>query len=222
MDDSQNIPLSFDPPEFDRWAEGYDEETELASGFPFKGYLDVLAEIIRCAHISRPQRVLDLGTGTGNLALQFYVLGCSVWGTDFSQEMLEKARQKVAPLKEDDSSADIHFSYWDLRDPWPAELPDQFDRIVSAYTIHHFNLEGKILLLRDLLAHLSPGGRLSIGDIAFETRSQLDQARQRYAGAWDEEYYWVADEVLPVLAAEGWQASYQQVSDIAGVYCIQT
>jgi putative AdoMet-dependent methyltransferase len=217
MSEPHEIPITFDPEEFDRWAEGYDQETELASGFPFEGYPELLDEIIRCAHISRPQRVLDLGTGTGNLALRFYALGCTVWGTDFSCDMLEKAQLKIQHRPEG-----IAFSYWDLRDPWPRDLPERFDRIVSAYTLHHFDLGDKLSLLAELAAHLAPGGRLSIGDIAFETRAQLDQGRERYGDAWDEEHYWVAEEMLPALENAGWQASYQQVSGCAGVYCLRS
>lgn len=215
MPDPAETP-SFEPQEFDEWAAGYDAEIERASGFPFEGYPDVLDEMERCAGPRAGLRVLDLGTGTGSLALRFHALGCEVWGTDFSEEMLELARRKVQ-----DAEDRIHFLRWDVRDPWPDGLPRCFDRIVSAYTLHHFPLEAKIELLQTFFAHLNPGGRIAIGDIGFETRTHLDRARRQYAADWDEEYYWVADETLPALAKAGWQAVYQQISSCAGVYSLR-
>ena len=210
------IPMSFDPPEFDQWAKDYDEETTKAEGFPFEGYSDVLDEIIHCAHVSQPVRVLDIGTGTGNLALRFFALGCTVWGTDFSTAMLEIARAKVS-----DQPSGITFLHWDLRDPWPDEIKGDFDCIVSAYTLHHFDLQAKLDLLETLGAHLKPGGHMALGDVAFETYAKRDQARTTYGQAWGEEYYWIAEETLPALAQAGWQAAYRQVSTCAGVFCLE-
>jgi len=39
-----------------------------------------------------------------------------------------------------------HFCLHDLRSEWPAELPGRFERIVSAYVFHHFELEEKVAL----------------------------------------------------------------------------
>lgn len=41
-------------------------------------------------------RLLDLGTGTGNLALEFARRGCKVTGVDVSQEQIEAARTRAA------------------------------------------------------------------------------------------------------------------------------
>jgi phosphatidylethanolamine/phosphatidyl-N-methylethanolamine N-methyltransferase len=47
---------------------------------------------------TRPGNVLEVGVGTG-LALQYYGPGMNVTGIDFSEEMLEKARKRVADMK---------------------------------------------------------------------------------------------------------------------------
>ena len=132
-DQPQNTPDPFPPSEFDAWAESYDENVGLNTGFPFDGYDQVLDTIVKRAGARPGEAVLDLGTGTGNLAGRFARLGCQVWGLDFSGEMLARARQKLPQAI---------FAQADLRSDWAAELPEsfqrRFERIVSAYTFHHF------------------------------------------------------------------------------------
>jgi hypothetical protein len=38
---------------------------------------------------------------------------------------------------------------------------------------------------------------------------------------WEDEPYWIADESLAALMADGLRVSYNRVSDCAGVYCIE-
>lgn len=80
---------------FDRWAGAYDNAVHFETGFQFSGYDRVLDEIMRLANTNPGMRVLDLGTGTGNLAARFAACGCTVVGLDPSPEMLAAARRKV-------------------------------------------------------------------------------------------------------------------------------
>ncbi len=201
----------FDPEEFDQWAADYDEEIARAEGFPFEGYHALMDEIIRLAEVQPGMRLLDLGTGTGNLAIRFKELGCSVVGTDFSQEMLSIARRK-AP--------DIEFLNWDLREPWHKDLVGTFNRVVSAYVFHHFTLPRKAEIIADIMHRMHPDGKILIADISFVDRKHIDQARIRYKDGWDEEEYWIAEETLPVLRQYGWQVFYAQVTNLAGIYSI--
>jgi putative AdoMet-dependent methyltransferase len=154
--------------------------------------------------------VLDLGAGTGNLAELFVRLGCSLWCTDFSTEMLARAREKVPTAQ-----CLVH----DLRQPLPPELDRRFDRIVSAYVFHHFELSEKVSILRRLASrHLAQNGRIVIADLSFQTPQALQAARQAAGDAWDEEPYWIAQAALPALEKVGLAAAYTQVSEVAGVY----
>src|SRR5205814_10716995 len=47
------------------------------------------------ASVGPGSRVLDVATGTGDLAIELARRGCDVVGTDFSDEMLEHARGKA-------------------------------------------------------------------------------------------------------------------------------
>ena len=143
---------------FDQWADDYDQSVESHHTFPFEGYERVLDEIVVAAGVTDKILVLDLGTGTGNLAKRFVSAGCTVWATDFSPQMLAQGRVKLPQ---------VHFIEADLLGSWPNELPERFDRIVSAYVLHEFDLATKIKLLKRMAASLADDGRIVIGDIAF-------------------------------------------------------
>jgi cyclopropane fatty-acyl-phospholipid synthase-like methyltransferase len=199
----------FPPSGFDRWAAQYDSDVNKA-GFPFTGYLQVLSETVRLADTRAGMTVLDLGAGTGNLAEMFIKLGCEVWCTDFSNEMLTVARAKIP---------EANFILHDLRLPFPPTLFCRFDRIVSAYVFHHFDLPEKINLIEKLTqGFLKPEGRLVIADISFLSQQALDTVRQATGDRWDDEPYWIVTDVQQALEAAKIDVSYIQVSECAGIY----
>ncbi len=202
----------FPPSEFDGWAENYDKNIPESPVFPFDGYEQVLDMVVNRAEAHPGLSVLDLGTGTGNLALRFAEAGCALWCTDFSEPMLAKARQKLPGAQ--------LFKH-DLRQPWPDALNRRFDRIVSAYVFHHFELPQKVKIVTDLAGNrLSPGGRLVIADLSFPDRATMEAFARSVGDLWEDEFYWLADESLAALAAAGLHADYVQVSACAGVYTI--
>jgi putative AdoMet-dependent methyltransferase len=201
----------FPSQDFDDWAETYDQSVAIDQ-FPFYGYDRVLEAAVSSAKAKPGMRVLDLGTGTGNLAIRFAALGCELWCTDFSSAMLEKARVKLPQA---------HFFLHDLRGEWPAELAGRFDRIVSAYLFHHFELNEKIRIVRELVSeHLVSGGWLVIGDIAFQNMTALEKVKAAAGDEWEDEFYWLADEAIPALKEAGVQVEFTQVSSCAGVFKI--
>lgn len=201
----------FPPSDFDAWAETYDQSTREYPEFPFAGYDQVLKTIIKLTHPQPGQSILDLGTGTANLAVLFDQLGCELWCTDFSPLMLERARQKLPQA---------HFALHDLRAAWPLEFDRRFDGIVSAYVFHHFELEKKVSLCREIVSQrLAPGGRLVIGDLSFPSL-KAKEAYSRNIPDWEEECYWLADESIVALQKAGLQVEYRQISGCAGVYQI--
>jgi putative AdoMet-dependent methyltransferase len=207
------------PQEFDDWAATLDQDIrEHADEFPFAGYEQVLDEVVRLAKADSGAAVLDLGIGTGNLAARFVALGCTVYGLDFSPRMLDAARVKFPGLR---------LAQADLLGDWPGVLSREFDRtsfdiLVSGYTFHHFDLATKVgLLLRLRDDHLNPGGRIVIGDIAFENAAAQEAARLHLGDVWEEEDYWIADETIAACRKAGLQVAYQQISSCGGVFAIQ-
>ena len=198
---------------FDDWAETYDEGLEDSAGFPFEGYERVLKEVVGGAEVGAGTSVLDVGTGTGALAGRFAGLGCYVLGVDYAEKMLAQARRNVPKAE---------FVQLDLLGSWDDLETRRFIAIVSAYVFHEFTLETKLELLTRLAGLLEPNGRIVIGDISFETAQARDAARQTWGAVWDEsEYYWVAEEALPLLEQRGFKVNYVQVSFCAGVYVLR-
>ena len=103
----------------------------------------------------------------------------------------------------------------DLTDGLAEPLKNQkYDFIIATYVLHHLTDEQKVVLLKDLLGYLKEGGKILIGDVAFETREKLDQCRQEAGDDWDDdEIYIVAEELrkaFPVL-------TFTQISFCAGI-----
>ena len=191
---------------FDRWAEVYDSTTE---GGPLLGYQQVLERIVDCADAAASMTVLDVGTGTGNLAARFVDLGCDVCGFDFSSEMLVKAKEKLPG---------VEFIQHDLLNEWPDVLDRQFQRIVSSYVMHELDLPTKVLILRRLARRLVQGGRIVVGDVSFEAIDDRQAAQEK----WDEEeFYWAASEIIPLCNEVGLRVDYHQVSVCGGVYVFE-
>ncbi len=200
---------------FDEWAEHYDDSVnEWAQGFPFEGYEAVLDEIARLAHPEPGLSVLDVGIGTGRLAERFVNAGCEVWGMDFSARMLAKAHEKLPQ---------VELVKADLLGHWPLPSDRRFDRIVSAYVFHEFDIESKTRFISTLAGnHLVEHGRVIIGDISFPSEYVREQAAGKWADIWDEgEFYWAADEAREVLHRVRLEAYYHQVSICGGVYVIE-
>lgn len=110
-------------------------------------------ESVLLEHVPRDaRRVLDLGTGDGRLLALLRIdrremLGV---GLDFSQLMLEAARERFA----DDER--IELVQHDLVEPLPAL--GRFDAVVSSMAIHHLEHERKRSLYGEVFELLEPGG----------------------------------------------------------------
>ncbi|MFW9848882.1 MAG: class I SAM-dependent DNA methyltransferase [Candidatus Thorarchaeota archaeon] len=204
------------PEMFDQWADTYDDIIDTWSeNFPFKGYFQILDRIFAIANPYPSMRILDLGIGTGNLAKKFTDIGCDTWGIDYSKRMLQLAKEKVPEAK---------LLQTDIRYEWPQELELPFDRIVSAYVLHHFKLEEKVRIsnriMKDLLA---PEGKFIVGDISFRSQKELYDNRAKYSQEWDDtEYYWSADLFIESMAKEGYSVEYEQISYCGGIYIISS
>ena len=176
---------------FDLWADDYDKSVGLSeeeNRYPFAGYKKILGDIYKIIMEKPDAVVLDLGFGTGTLTTRLYENGCTIYGQDFSSRMIELAYEKMPGA---------HLYQGDFSKGLADELKQEsFDFIIATYSIHHLADAQKVVLLKDLLAHLKDGGKILIGDVAFSNRKALDQCKKEYADEWDnDEIYCVADEL---------------------------
>ena len=194
---------------FDLWADGYDKTVGVSDegySYPFAGYKDVLGTIYKIIMDKPNAVVLDIGFGTGTLTTKLYENGCTIYGQDFSARMIELASEKMpnAHLYQGDFTQG-------LVEPL---LAQRYDFIVATYSLHHLTDEQKVSFLRVLLDHLNPGGRILIGDVAFENQSQLEQCRKDAGDEWDDdEIYFVVDELKKELPT----ITFTRISYCAGV-----
>jgi len=200
------------PEFFDRWANDYDWFVEgCANSFPFEGYDKLLNRIVELADPQPAMKILDMGIGTGNLAERFLEKDCEIWGIDFSGSMLDEAKKKVPSA---------HLLKVDILSDWPSELKTGFDRIVSAYVFHHFNLETKLDVINRIQSELlRDDGVIIIGDTSYPSFAARANARKELIDVWDDtEFYWAADEVKLMSWGQGVHIVYEQISSCGGVY----
>lgn len=194
---------------FDLWADGYDRTVNLSDAddsYPFAGYRNVLGCIYDAVRSGEGKRVLDVGIGTGVLSGKLYLDGYEITGIDFSESMIQIARQKVPDAK---------IYRHNFAKGLPSELDDEkFDSIICTYAIHHLDDDQQVEFLRLLQKHLLPDGKIYIGDVSFETRHDMDNCKDAAGDEWDdEEYYFVFEEISQYFAS----AEYKKISHCAGV-----
>lgn len=129
----------------------------------FSGAKLLHTRLVDLARIEPGQQVLDLGTGTGAVALR--VAGqhpdVTVVGVDPDPEMLDRARRKAA-----DERVRVAFQHGFAED-LPFE-DDQFDRVLSSLALHHVHGDGVQTAAAEIRRVLKPGGVVLIADFTPE------------------------------------------------------
>jgi tRNA (cmo5U34)-methyltransferase len=122
----------------------------------------------------KPQRVLELGCGTGNLTkvISTYWPNCDLTVVDISKVMLEKTREKTQHknLKLIESSfADVEFD------------SKSFDLVTSSLAIHHIKDLQKQKLIGKIIEWLSPKGVFVFNDcVRAESERLYRQAEKEW------------------------------------------
>ena len=117
--------------------------------------------LVELAGLRPGQSVLDVGSGTGGLALavreQVGPAG-EVCGVDPSPEMLARARRKAARR-----GAAVRFETAPVEDlPFPDAT---FDAVVTSLVLHHVAEENRARGVAEIARVLKPGGRFFAADV---------------------------------------------------------
>lgn len=151
------------------WDRHVPHAAELAGTPAFQQLRDVILER---AELCSSDRAVDIGTGTGLLALPLAELAATVWAIDISPAMIEFVRARAV-------DADLS-NVRTLVAP-ATGLPlsaDSVDLAVSNYCFHHLRHPAKHLAIAELFRVLAPGGRLVFGDMMFGWRPASRRDRQ--------------------------------------------
>jgi ubiquinone/menaquinone biosynthesis C-methylase UbiE len=147
--------VSGDPYSWDERVEAWEEVA--TSG----AFLSIRDRIVELAGPRPDDQVVDLGAGTGLLALAIAPRVRELVAVDISERMLE--RLDVAAVA--DGIRNVETVVGDLR-----RLPlddESATLVVSNYAFHHLDDPGKELALAEARRILRPGGRLVICDMMF-------------------------------------------------------
>jgi demethylmenaquinone methyltransferase / 2-methoxy-6-polyprenyl-1,4-benzoquinol methylase len=119
------------------------------------------------AHVGPGDRVLDVATGTGDLALELarrVGRGGEVVGSDFAEAMLDRARDKAAK-----AGAEVRFEWGNaLELPYP---DGAFDAATVGFGARNFSELDQGL--REMTRVVRPGGRVVVLEITTPTRPPL-------------------------------------------------
>ncbi|MGD1240690.1 class I SAM-dependent methyltransferase [Mycobacterium seoulense] len=120
------------------------------------GMKRVQEALIAQAQLADCRRILEIGCGTGNLAIMakrayphIEVIGC-----DPDPRTLDRARRKTDEVRFEQGYAE-RLPYAD----------GEFDRVLSSMMLHHVNDDAKAAAAAEIFRVLRPGGRLHLVDI---------------------------------------------------------
>jgi len=138
---------------------------------------------IRLLDIQAGQQILEVGIGTG-LNLPLYPLHCRIIGIDLSEEMLEKAQEKVVESRLGNVTLKaMDATVMDFGD-------SEFDAAVATYTISA--VPDPVGVLREMRRVVKPGGAIVL----------LNHFRSHRKA-----FGWLEDMVAPVCTRLGWKSN---------------
>lgn len=192
-------------------AADYDRDVTNESHPIRAGYGELLAWV--AGHVPPNSEVIDLGSGTGNLAARVKY-PAKLLCVDVSDEMNAIARKKLAALPCEFVRADLLECF--------TQLP-VVDAIVSTYAIHHLTPDERPVLFRSIWDHLRTGGKAVFGDLMFESSESETAICNHYASSGQQnlvddirdEFFWNLDGAVEELQRLGFQVACERFSELS-------
>jgi malonyl-CoA O-methyltransferase len=154
---------------YDEWSGSYDSDENLTRDLDQK----LTRELLASRHFNS---ILEIGCGTGKNTAFLAQIGTNVLALDFSQGMIEKAREKV-------KAGNVRFAMTDLTQRWHSG-DDAHDLIVCCLVLEH--IEDLSHSFSEAARILTPGGIFLVNELhpfkqyggtkaRFERTSQIVQ-----------------------------------------------
>jgi putative AdoMet-dependent methyltransferase len=199
----------------DNLAEKYNDDVKSFHRPTRVGYYDVLNWVIDKAMVTDESRVLELGSGSGNLSSLIGKCGELIC-VDISEKMIEIAKPKLTHIKKTQFIKSDILEYFDYN-------PSYFDVIISTYAIHHLTSDEKLFLLTNIADHINWDGRVVFGDLMFENKTASILAMEKYSllgdirtcKAIENEFFWYLDSAEAILKELGFQISIKRFSELS-------
>lgn len=197
---------------FDSWARNYDKVVKDNSRDELKlfdRYEYVLSSVRDKMLEDNPQRILDIGCGTGNLCGELSN-NIEITGMDQSIEMLIQVKNKYPEMK-------LKLGNF-LDEPY---VKDYYDVIVSTYAFHHLNPIEKEKAVNIMLEYLNKNGKIVIADLMFlnETEREnqkkyfINQGREDLWEIVEDEYYTDIERIKRYSELLGCTVEYEHLAN---------
>jgi ubiquinone/menaquinone biosynthesis C-methylase UbiE len=133
---------------YNNWASIYDTAENKTRDLEAKALIEIFAK-------SNFINVLEIGCGTGKNTEWLMKISKQVTSVDFSEGMIEKAKEKI-------KSKNVIFKKFDIRDNWDFEN-NKFDLITCSLILEH--IENLDFVFNRVSENLTDGGLFYIGEL---------------------------------------------------------
>lgn len=150
--------------------------------------------------------VLELGCGTGRVAIPIAQAGIDVVGLDSSPAMLERARQKRDAV----GASNLTLMQADMSD---FDLPHRFSLVIIPFRglLSLLSVEDEVRTLTNIRRHLAPGGKFAFdifvpdldmlvqeGDVPYHFRDVTDPSTGKRMVIWNQTSYDAYSQVMSI------------------------
>ena len=197
--DDMNADADISPSPYDDWADIYDAV--------FSYVVDDISFYVEHAQLcGGGGSVLELGCGTGRIAIPIAQSGVNVAALDSSPAMLDCAKRKAKAA----GVSNLTLLRADMRD---FALPNKFDLIIIPFRglLSLLSVEDEMRALLNIKRHLTPGGRLIFdifvpdlnmmaqeGDIPYHFKDVTDPASGRRLVIWNQSSYHAFSQIMSI------------------------
>ncbi|MEL6162649.1 MAG: methyltransferase domain-containing protein [Cyanobacteria bacterium J06628_3] len=172
-------------------------------------YDEMLEAVARCVP-STSRRILELGSGTGELSLKILnrCPDAEIIALDYSPRMIEFTRSKMVEAGYQRwNGIEADFGEW-AENPDKFDIGTEFDACVSSLAIHHLSDEMKAKLFQRIGQSLKSGGCFWNADPVLSESPILEEIYQAAGQDWVEKQGTTVEKVRSRLASNSDSVDY--------------